>query len=190
MTHVLGTGGPAYRTQTHEAGSVETLQSPVYRRTILEAVGLFREDLPWAEDDELHQRLRQTGSRLWLEPEAKIYYQPRKTDRGMLLQMNHYGHGRGTLGRESIFPSKRHRTIDRLLIVWTFGITWNPIGWGLVLFYALFLPVLVFNEYMEDRGGFPLLVLFPGGQLAYWLGWLRGRFAPDPSVYSKRERNP
>lgn len=182
MCHVLGTGGPAYRTRNEEGGLVETIQSPVYRRESLRFAGNFREDLPWAEDDELHRRLREAGHKLYLQPEAKLYYLPRPRFRDVFIQMNHYGQGRGRLGKEGIFPTRRHRIIERLLLIWTFGMVWNPIGWGIGIFYAMFLPIIVFHEWMENRGGWPLLLLFPGGQLVYWLGWLRGRFSPNCSV--------
>lgn len=178
MCHVLGTGGPSYRVKPDEPATVPSVQSPVYRRDAVDEVGRFREDLPWAEDDELHFRLRNRGWDLLLHPGERLYYLPRSKYSGFFRQMNHYGRGRGQLGRRGIYPSRRHKMIDRLLMIWTFGLVWNPIGWGFALFYSFFLIVIVAQQWSEDNGGYPLFLLFPGGQISYWLGWLATRFNP------------
>ncbi|MFB6346312.1 MAG: glycosyltransferase, partial [bacterium] len=136
MKHPLGTGAPDYRT-AQQTRDVQTIQSPVYRQEALEEVGGFLETVPWAEDDELHQRLKNRQWKLRLLPEAELYYQPRQTSFGFMTQCLNYGKGRGTLGRRKIFPSDRHRKIDRVLNFWTLGLAWNPIGWGLFLFYLM-----------------------------------------------------
>jgi succinoglycan biosynthesis protein ExoA len=188
MCHVLGTGGPAYREPGGSPKDVPSLQAPVYRREALEAVGGFPEDLPWAEDDGLHMNLRRRGWDLRLEPSAELRYLPRNHFRGVFRQMYHYGRGRGELGRRGRFPSRRHRIIDRLLLTWTLGLVWNPIGWGFGLFYSLFLGVIVFKQWMEDKGGWPLLLLFPGGQVSYWFGWVSTRFRRDPDSVNLVDR--
>lgn len=188
MCHVLGTGGPSYRDDHSSPEDVPSLQSPVYRREALEAIGGFREDRPWAEDDDCHVRLRKQGWDLRLNPDATLDYLPRKTFRGVFRQMNHYGRGRGQLAYQSVFPSRRHKIIDRLLLTWTFGLVWNPIGWGFGLFYSMFLGVIVFQQWMEDKGGWPLIFLFPGGQISYWLGWLSTRFRSEPASVDQRRQ--
>lgn len=176
MSHRLGTGGPDYRCR-EEPGSVPSLQSPVYRRSALEGAGGFREDVPWAEDDELHHRLRRRGWELYLDPTVRLYYRPRAKLRAFLRQSHNYGRGRASLAREGVFPDPRHRRIDRLLRIWTLGLAWNPLGWLLATMHGLFVVGLWGTRYLRGKPAGPwfpaLLVLM---HAFYWGGWLRDRF--------------
>lgn len=180
MSHRLGTGGPDYRLR-EEPGTVPSLQSPVYRRSALMDAGGFREDIPWAEDDELHHRLRRRGWDLYLDPSVRLYYRPRETLRGFVRQVHHYGRGRATLARQEVFPDPRHRRIDRLLGIWTLGLAWNPLGWLLAGIHGLFVIGLWGGRYLRGQPTgpwFPVLILLM--HVSYWGGWLRERFRETP----------
>lgn len=175
MEHPLGTGAPTYRTSP-DPSKVESVQSPVYRREALEDVGGVPEDLPWAEDDELHRRLRTRGWQLHLEPDALLYYSPRDTHASFVQQFYYYGQGRGRLGSRGLFPSDRHLTIDRTLKLWTIGLCWNPVGWGLLVFYLMADVVITIEQCLRGKSTPRFLYLLPLVQTAYWLGWVTTRF--------------
>jgi cellulose synthase/poly-beta-1,6-N-acetylglucosamine synthase-like glycosyltransferase len=148
----------------------------VYRRRVLQEAGGFREDLPWAEDDELHHRLVQNGWELRLEPKARLYYRPRTSPGELTRQFYHYGRGRGQLCTESIYPTPRHRTIDLVLLIWTGFLFWNPVGWVLGGFYlGIVLTLGLMKSLQTGLVGIRLGVLLPLMHGGYWLGWLRER---------------
>lgn len=175
MKHPLGTGAPDYRNRG-ENRDVRTIQSPVYRLEALEEVGGFLETVPWAEDDELHQRLKNRQWKLRILPDAELYYQPRETSLAFMKQCFNYGKGRATLAKKQIFPTDRHRKIDRVLRFWTFGLAWNPIGWGLFLFYLIVVFFITIDSTIKRESTPRVLYLMPLAHLGYWLGWLAKRF--------------
>lgn len=175
MKHPLGTGAPAYREGTKSA-VVDSLQAPVYRSEALESVNGFPEDLPWAEDESLHHQLRREGKKLKLNPSVSLYYSPRKSTLSFLTQFHHYGKGRGKLTARKIFPTERHETIDSTLKLWTFGLCWNPIGWGLFVFYLMTDLVLTIEQVRTKKSSPRFFYLLPIAHVSYWLGWLSTRF--------------
>ncbi len=175
MTHPFGTGGPAYRNSKRRR-KVSTLQSPVYRLEALREVNFFREDLPWAEDDELHHRLQEKNWELILNPAAKLSYRPRSEWRSFTHQFYNYGRGRGKLAGEGIFPTLRHWRLDKLLALWTFLLCWNPVGWGLGLVHLFISASIGLQQAFTRLSNLGLIFLFPLMHGAYWLGWLRERF--------------
>jgi len=76
-------GGPA--------GAVDTVYLGVFRRTALEAVGLFDEDLVRNQDYELNWRLREAGGTVWFDPDLRVGYRPRSTLTGLARQFFEYG---------------------------------------------------------------------------------------------------
>lgn len=171
--------GPKYRNQTNEL-FVETLQSPVYRRDELSKHGGFRETIRWAEDDELHSRMnKQSNKRLKLNPDAVIYYVPRRTVRGFFMQCFNYGQGRGRVSNDGKFPAERHRKMDIILRIWTFCLWWNPIGWGLGLFYGLSVLMTTLQRIIDRSASLRLIYLYPGCHFFYWLGWIKTRFSTN-----------
>ncbi|MFB6356635.1 MAG: glycosyltransferase, partial [bacterium] len=175
MIHPFGTGGPDYR-KSEEPNETETVQSPVYRRSALVEAEGFREDIPWAEDDELHNRLQTLDWGIRINPGANLYYSPRKNWRSFMIQFHNYGQGRGSLASEGIFPVERHHRIDVALMLWTFGFVWNPVGWALALFYLAGVGLITIEECIQTGRGWRLLYLFPLAHSSYWIGWLKTRF--------------
>jgi glycosyltransferase involved in cell wall biosynthesis len=180
MKHPLGTGAPAYRGGT-EPAVVDSVQAPVYRTEDLKAVNGFPENLPWAEDEFLHHQLRRNGRKLKLNPSVYLYYFPRKSTLSFLRQFHHYGKGRGQLTARNIFPTERHETIDSTLKLWTFGLCWNPIGWGLFVFYLMTDVVLTIEQVRTKKSSPRFFYLLPIAHISYWLGWLSKRFSNDRS---------
>lgn len=178
MKHPLGTGAPDYRNAVSNQ-DVQTLQAPVYRREALEEIGGFLENVPWAEDDELHQRLKNRQWKLRILPDAELYYQPRGSSLDFMRQCFNYGKGRATLARRQIFPSERHRKIDRVLRFWSLGLAWNPIGWGLFLFYLIVVFFITVDATIKRESTPRVLYLMPLAHLGYWLGWLSKRFTSN-----------
>lgn len=127
LNHPLGTGAPGF-TEFSRSDEEGTLRSPLYRREALESVGGLPEELPWAESEALHGRLKSKGWKLLRHPEVKLYLHPPDTLGDLRDYFLGHGQGRGRLGARGLFPSDRHQNLDRALMLWTLGLSWNPVG--------------------------------------------------------------
>lgn len=91
----LGTGGAPHRADGY-GGYVEHGHHALMRIEAFRRVGGYCESMACNEDAELDIRLLRSGSRIWLEPAARIAYHPRRTPGGLARQYFHYGIGRAT----------------------------------------------------------------------------------------------
>lgn len=90
MESPLGVGGGNFRLK-QESGYVATVLLGIYRRAALDAVGHFDERLQRNQDDELHDRLRAAGYRIWQEVSVEGTYYPRRTLWALFRQYHGYG---------------------------------------------------------------------------------------------------
>jgi len=98
----FGIGAARFR-RAGEAGEVDTVWPGCYRREVFERVGLYREELTRSEDIDLNRRLRAAGLRIFLSPDIRAYYRPRKSLRGLLHQ--NFGNGRAVT--QTLFVAAR-----------------------------------------------------------------------------------
>ena len=91
MSSPLGAGDARYRLGGAE-GPVDTVYLGVYRRSAIEDVGGWNEDLRANEDYELNWRLRQRGFAVWFDPALVVRYRPRGGFRALARQ--YFGYGR------------------------------------------------------------------------------------------------
>lgn len=91
----LGTGGAPHRADG-VGGYVEHGHHALMRIEAFRRAGGYCESMVCNEDAELDIRLLRSGSRIWLEPSARIAYHPRRTPDGLARQYFHYGVGRAT----------------------------------------------------------------------------------------------
>jgi GT2 family glycosyltransferase len=75
-----------------QGGEVETVYLGCFRRSILERVGLFDEELVRNQDDELNDRILAAGGRIWLSPRIRSTYYNRGSWRALWRQYYQYGY--------------------------------------------------------------------------------------------------
>lgn len=95
----FGLGGGSWH---HGETEVEAASAylGVFRREVLEEVGLFDESLRRAEDWELNSRIRALGYKILFTPKLKVTYWPRATWKALRKQMYATGVWRGHLVRK------------------------------------------------------------------------------------------
>jgi succinoglycan biosynthesis protein ExoA len=86
----FATGGARYRDDTCR-GSVDTVPYGCWRREYLTSIGLFDETLVRNQDDELNQRIRLAGGKVWQDPSIVSWYSPRATLRALFRQYFQFG---------------------------------------------------------------------------------------------------
>lgn len=90
LSSPFGVGDSPFRHGDRE-GFVETVPCGLYRKWVFDQVGLLREDVGRAEDNELHARIRARGWRFFISPKLRNTYACRATIGAFLQQA--YGNG-------------------------------------------------------------------------------------------------
>ena len=87
----LAVGDARYR-YTDRAGYVDTVPFGAYRRSLVEKIGYYNEDLLTNEDYEFNTRVRQSGGKVWLNPEIRSVYIARANLLSLARQYWRYGY--------------------------------------------------------------------------------------------------
>lgn len=127
MASAFGVGGGNFRI-LKENSFVDTVGTPLYRKSIFKEVGTFDTALVRNQDDEFNYRLIKKGYKVFFTPEATIKYKVRATFKHLRRQYFQYGYWK-------VYVNKKHRTITtfRQLI---------PALFIVFLFSGLLLPFL------------------------------------------------
>jgi glycosyltransferase involved in cell wall biosynthesis len=84
-------GGARFHEPDYE-GPTDTVPFGCWRKSTLEAVGLFDEELVRNQDDELNFRIIESGGTIWQTPLIRSWYKPRSTLCGLFRQYAEYGY--------------------------------------------------------------------------------------------------
>lgn len=103
MSTPFGVGDARFRTGG-VAGHVDTVAFGAYRKSVLDEIGWFDEDLTRNQDDELNYRLLHSGWRIWFDPRVRSRYHVRSTFEKLLKQYHQYGYWK-------VFVNRKHGTI-------------------------------------------------------------------------------
>ncbi|MBO8161895.1 MAG: glycosyltransferase family 2 protein [Thermosipho sp. (in: Bacteria)] len=91
ISHPFGVGNSKYRINFNKEAYVDTVAYGLYKKELFEKVGLFNEKLIRNQDIEMNLRLKKSGARIMLVPEAKAFYYAR--DKIISLMKNNFGNG-------------------------------------------------------------------------------------------------
>lgn len=103
MSSSFGVGNAHFRTGNFE-GEVDTIGTPVYRRSVLIRTGLFDESLVRNQDDELNHRIRKVGFKLWLTNKVRFHYIVRASWKKLFKQYRQYGYWK-------VYVNRKHKTV-------------------------------------------------------------------------------
>jgi succinoglycan biosynthesis protein ExoA len=131
----FGLGGASYHVGG-EAGEAESAYLGIFRKSALERVGGYDENIIRGEDWELAQRIKRTGGLVWFSPELSVTYWPRSSWRGLVKQFYSTGVWRGDLTKRDPKNASRRYFIPPLLVLSLvlgellaalgFGLGWAP----------------------------------------------------------------
>ncbi len=142
--HPVGVGDAKYR-YTDKAAEVETVPFGAFRKTLIEQVGGFDEDLLTNEDYEFNVRIRKAGGRIWLDPRIRARYYARPTLGALAEQYWRYGYWKVRMLERYPETLRWRQAIPPVFVLGLFGAgllsLWFPFaGWILgieVVLYAL-----------------------------------------------------
>lgn len=121
-SHPLGVGDALYRF-TDRAGETDTVPFGAYRRELLARIpqpvngdGPYNESLLTNEDYELNTRIRQSGGRIWLDPEIRSQYYARPNIPALARQYWRYGFWKARMLRENLQTIRLRQALPPLFI--------------------------------------------------------------------------
>jgi succinoglycan biosynthesis protein ExoA len=155
--HPLGVGDARYRVGG-QSQAVDTVPFGAFRRSLIDQIGAFDEDLLTNEDYEFNVRVRKSGGKVWLNPSIRSRYFARRTFGALAQQYWRYGFWKARMLRR--YPETfRWRQLSGLfvlsfLVLGILGI-WKPVArWllGIELgIYALALLAAGLQEAFRKR---------------------------------------
>jgi glycosyltransferase involved in cell wall biosynthesis len=148
--HPLGVGDARYRVGG-QAQEVDTVPFGAYHRSLVATVGNYDESLLTNEDYEFNTRIRQSGGRIWFDPEIKSKYFARSNFSSLARQYWRYGYWKARMLRR--FPSAlRWRQLAGVFVIsfpilavlgiWFWWARWLLVLESLIYFSALTLAGL------------------------------------------------
>ena len=144
--HPLGVGDAGYRIGA-QASAVDTVPFGAFHRSLIDKIGLFDETLLSNEDYEFNTRIRQSGGRVWLDPEIVIVYYARSTLRELARQYWRYGYWKFRMLRRYPDTLRWRQGLPPLFVASLLGLTalgwWPFAGWLLSLELAIYGTVLL-----------------------------------------------
>jgi succinoglycan biosynthesis protein ExoA len=167
MSHPVGIGNAKHRYPEYE-GYAEGACFPVFRREILDQVGLYDENLVRNQDDDLNYRIAKIGGKIFISRRARARYFVRESPRRLFNQYLQYGFWRVAVLRKHRLPASFRQLV--------------PVTFFLTMFLMLVLGML-----MPGKGrvlGAILPVAYTGGLLltainvAFKKGWRVGMAFP------------
>lgn len=188
LSHPFGVGNATYRLsdrESHAPIETDTVPFGCYRKDVFEKIGLFDEELVRNQDNELNERLKRAGGRIFLIPDVKIRYFARKNYAKLWKMFYQYGYFGPLVDKKLGKPTRLRRYIP-LLFVSSLILPWIlvPLSHWIVLIPLFSLSSYTFVNCLsslqvarkeKERGLLlPLFCSFLVSHLSYGLGHFRG----------------
>jgi glycosyltransferase involved in cell wall biosynthesis len=147
----FGLGGASYHSGGVE-GPAESAYLGVFRREVLDEVGMFDETIRRGEDWELNLRIRAAGHAVWFDPTLEVTYWPRESWTKLVRQFVSTGVWRGELVRRFRgrnpwrFFAPPLLVLDLALSIVLLVLQLSSVvsGWPSVVLCAVYLPLVLY----------------------------------------------
>lgn len=115
-TSRFGIGGAAFHVGG-AAGEAESAYLGIFRKSALDRVGGYDEEIIRGEDWDLAQRIKRTGGLVWFSPELKVTYWPRARFGLLVKQFYSTGIWRGELTKRDVRGASKRYFVPPLAVL-------------------------------------------------------------------------
>jgi len=195
----FGTGGAEFHVGGRE-GPTDTVYLGVFRRSPIEAVGLYDERLVRNQDYELNIRIRRAGGVVWFDPQLVVTYRPRGSFRALARQYFDYGRWKRRVVIQHPGSLRWRQAVPPLATVAVALSTIASLRWRRALLvpglYATAVAVAASKAAGRVATRLRLLGIFPTMHLSWGVGFLIGpgrspqRSSPPPGSTAPARRAP
>lgn len=196
LSHPLGVGNSYFRIGAQEQRDVDTVPFGCFRREVFDRVGMFDEELPRGQDEELNFRLIRRGGRVVLVPNVLSYYYARASLRLLGRMYYQYGYYKPRVAQKvgAIMTARQLVPAAFVLSLLVTGVAaaWSSVAATLALGIAGSYSAVVLGGALLaiPRHGVAcalrLLAVFPVLHFSYGIGFLAGAVR----LLSRRRRAP
>ncbi|MHC6180706.1 glycosyltransferase family 2 protein [Clostridium sp. JNZ X4-2] len=138
----FGIGVAKFRQKDYE-GFVDTVWNGAFWRWIFDEIGLYNENLPRSEDNDLNNRILKAGYRIYQSKNIISYYKPRSSIKKIISQ--NFGNGKAIgaslIGNREIVRIRHLVPLIFLLTITVFGITYR------LFFASRIIEILALGSY-------------------------------------------
>jgi len=176
-------GGGTWHDPTYE-GPTDTASGGFFRRSVLEAVGAWDEELVRNQDDELSLRLTRAGHTIYQSPRIKTWYRPRGSLPKLWNQYKQYGYWKVRVIQKHKLPSTIRQLVPATFVLALAGsalggVVFPPLwagGLGLAgLYMSASVAASISTAAKTEWALLPILpAVFACYHFAYGYGFLRG----------------
>lgn len=185
MSCPFGVGNALFRFAEKES-FVDTVAFGAYRRSLLDEVGVFDEQLVRNQDDELNFRVEKSGAKILLSPKIKSTYFGRGDFKKLWRQYYQYGFWKVRVIQKHKRPASIRHLIPLMFVLFlsvggALSIFSTLIRWMYLIILGLYLSLdIVFStkiSFAKNIRYFVYLVItFPLLHTSYGLGFILGIF--------------
>lgn len=126
-SHPLGVGDAKYRLGG-PAQVVDTVPFGAFKRSLIQKIGNYNEKLLTNEDYEFNVRIRQSGGKIWMDPQIQSQYYARPTLSALARQYGRYGYWKAKMLRENPGTLRWRQLLPPLLVVSLFILTISSVA--------------------------------------------------------------
>ncbi|MFN7924013.1 MAG: glycosyltransferase family 2 protein [Bryobacteraceae bacterium] len=112
----FGCGGARFHDGQYE-GYVDTVTYGCWRKSTLERLGMFDEELIRNQDDELNLRISRSGGKVWQTPRIRSWYKPRASIQALFRQYFQYGYWKVRVLRKHRIPASIRHLVPGLFVL-------------------------------------------------------------------------
>jgi hypothetical protein len=189
-TSRFGIGGANFHVGG-EAGEAESAYLGIFKKSALERVNGYDEEIIRGEDWELAQRIKKTGGLVWFSPELSVVYWPRGTVSKLAKQFMATGIWRGDLTRRDPSGASRRYWIPPLLVFACisgifsvmYGNAAGILPTAIYLLGVTFLATVARN--MSPKQRLAIMIALPVMHFSWGIGFWRGYFVGAKGALDK-----
>lgn len=174
----LGMGIFSFRS-LQKSGFTDTVSVPVFRREVIDKVGLFDESLIRNQDDDYSYRLKKAGYKIWHEASITSTYFVRERISQLTAQFFQYGFWKNYVNKKHKTITTTRQLVPPLFIITQFLLLFLSLN-ILFIFLAIYAVVLIihsinlnkFRFKLSIKTWFAFIVMHYSYGIGYWYGFI------------------
>jgi len=134
----FSSGGAGSHSLRYE-GEVDSVYLGCWKKSTLERIGFFDEELVRNQDDELNLRIKRLGGKIWQSPLIKSWYYPRASLSALFKQYMQYGYWKVRVIQKHKLPASFRHIVPGLFVscLIIFGGLAFISSFALIIFFSL-----------------------------------------------------
>ena len=188
MMHPFGVGNSKFRISKEEQ-YVDTVPFPIYKRKVLEKVGLYDEELIKNQDDELNYRCVENGFKILMSPQLETNYLVRDNLIDLSKQYFFYGFYKPLVFKKVSYGARFYHfipAIHSILSILSLSVfKYNQYSLYYFFYYLIFALIFSIKKNMRFKDVLYGTFAFFTIHYSYGIGFIQGYFKRVKIFFSK-----